>query len=234
MKLTWLGHSAFRVEAAGKVLLIDPFLTGNPSFTGTVDDVASGVTHVLITHGHDDHIGDAADIAIKTKAQVVSNYEICLHLQSKGVENINPGNTGGEVDCGGFKVAFTQALHSSAASGPNGALYMGNPNGLIVIAPGEPTLYHMGDTDLFGDMALIEEFYSPRIGIVPIGDRFTMGGTRAAWGVKKYFAFSDVFPCHYGTFPIIDATPETFVKGLAGSSAKVHTPKPGESVSVVA
>ena len=234
MKLTWLGHSAFRIEAAGKVILIDPFLTGNPSFTGTVDEAGKGVTHILITHGHDDHIGDAAAIATKNKAQVVSNYEICMYLQGKGVENINPGNTGGEVDCGGFKVAFTQAHHSSAVSGPNGPVYMGNPNGLIVIAQGEPVLYHMGDTDIFGDMALIEEFYKPKIGIVPVGDRFTMGGTRAAWGVKKYFNLTDAIPCHYGTFPIVDATADTFVKGLAGTSTKVHTPKPGESISVSA
>ena len=163
---------------------------------------------------------------------MVANYEICMFLQGKGVENINPGNTGGEVDCGGFRVAFTNALHSSASLTPAGPVYMGNPNGLVVTIPGEPVLYHMGDTDLFSDMALIHEFYRPKLGIVPVGDRFTMGGARAAWAVKKYFEFTDVIPCHYGSFPIIEQTADAFVQGLARSHVKVHVPKPGESVSV--
>ena len=155
-----------------------------------------------------------------------------MFLQGQGVENINPGNTGGEVDCGGFRVAFTNALHSSAHSGPNGPIYMGNPNGLVVTAPGAPVLYHMGDTDLFSDMALINEFHAPKVGIVPVGDRFTMGGTRAAYAVKKYFDFDHVIPCHYGSFPIIDANADAFVAGMKGARAKVHVPKPGASVTV--
>ena len=232
MNVTWLGHSAFKIEVAGKVVLIDPFLTGNPAFKGSIDDVSKGVTHILITHGHDDHVGDAAAIAATTKAQVVANYEICMYLNAKGAEAINPGNTGGEVDCGGFKVAFTHALHSSSASGTDGAIYLGNPNGLVLTAPGEPVLYHMGDTDLFSDMALIDDFYQPKIGIVPIGDRFTMGASRAAYAVKNYFTFTDVFPCHFATFPMLDPTADAFTAALKGTSVNVHTPKAGEAVSV--
>ena len=100
MNLIWLGHSAFRVELGAAVILIDPFLSGNPKFTGDAAKAAAGASHILLTHGHDDHIGDAANIAKTTGAQVISNFEICMYLNAQGAENINPGNTGGAIDCG--------------------------------------------------------------------------------------------------------------------------------------
>ena len=132
MKLTWYGHSAFKMEIAGASILIDPFLTGNPKFPEnlTVDQVAEGVTHVLLTHGHDDHIGDSLDICKKTGAQLTANYEICMWANGKGVENINPMNSGGFLDVGPFKVGLTVAHHSSASSvDGDGFKYMGNPHG---------------------------------------------------------------------------------------------------------
>jgi L-ascorbate metabolism protein UlaG (beta-lactamase superfamily) len=232
MKLTWLSHSAFRLEIGKAVVLIDPFMTGNPAFKGDAAAATAGVTHIVITHGHDDHIGDAADIAKRTGAQVVSNFEICMFLSQQGAQNINPGNTGGTVDAGGFTVSFTQALHSSGVTRDGQSVYLGNPNGIVIKAPGEKTLYHMGDTDIFGDMALIDEIHAPQIGLVPIGDRFTMGPLTAALAVKRYFHFETVAPIHYGTFPLLTGKPADFVAGLEGAATKVLVPQAGIAVDL--
>ena len=214
MRITWLGHSAFRVEFGKAVVLIDPFLTGNPVFKGDAEKASAGATHIIITHGHDDHTGDAGAIAKRTKAQVIANYEICMHLAGQGAENVNPGNTGGTVDCGGFTVSFTKAFHSSGTVVDGRSIYLGNPLGVVLKAKGEPVLYHMGDTDIFGDMALVQKLHRPDIGIVPIGDRFTMGAQSAALAVNSYFKFKTVIPCHYKTFGLLDQSADAFVKAL--------------------
>lgn len=235
MKLTWYGHSAFRVEAGDARILIDPFLTGNPSWDGGWEGPAEGVTHVLLTHGHNDHVGDAEAILKKTGAMLVANFEICMYLVGKGVDGskINPGNIGGTVDCGGFTTTFVDARHSSSYGGEDGTnVYLGNPGGLVLHFPGDRTLYHMGDTDIFADMALIQELHAPQVGIVPIGDRFTMGGAVAALACKRYFKFETAFPCHYASFPIIDQTPDKFVAGMEGSGTTVKLPKPGEAFEI--
>lgn len=228
MKITWLGHSAFRIDLPDAHILIDPFLTGNPKFTGSFDEATAGVTHVIVTHGHDDHVGDAADIARKTGAQIVANFEVCMFLQGQGAENINPGNTGGTLPCGSFGVALTPAVHSACTMADGQAQYLGNPNGVVILPSEGPRVYHFGDTSIFGDMALVKELYQPQIGLIPVGDRFTMDGRAAALAVNRYFDFSDVVPMHYGTFPIIDPTPEVFVAAMQGSKARVHTPAIGE------
>ena len=147
MKLVWLGHSAFRIELPGAVILIDPFLSGNPKFTGTVEQASEGATHIVLTHGHDDHVGDTVSIARATGAEIVSNFEVCMFLQGQGAENINPGNTG-ELDR--FRrpctVSLTQALHSSGTVIDGRSIYLGNPNGIVIKPKDGPILYHMGDT----------------------------------------------------------------------------------------
>ncbi|MBI1868211.1 MAG: metal-dependent hydrolase [Methylocystis sp.] len=232
MKITWLGHSAFRVETRACVILFDPFLTGNPKFAGSFDEATRGATHILLTHGHDDHIGDAARIAKETGAQIVANYEICMCLAEQGAADINPGNTGGTVPCGDFTVSFTPAWHSSGTLRDGASVYLGNPNGLVVACENGPTLYHMGDTALFGDMALIAELYRPQIGIVPVGGRFTMDGAQAALAVKRYFRFETVIPCHYGTFDAIAPDPSAFVAAMQGSGVDVRVLGVGESMAV--
>jgi L-ascorbate metabolism protein UlaG (beta-lactamase superfamily) len=235
MKITWFGHSAFRVEAGGAKVLIDPYLTDNPSWGKPWEQPAAGVTHVLLTHGHSDHIGNAAEILKKTGAQLVANFEICMYLVGKGVseKKINPGNTGGTVDCGGFTTTFVQAMHSSSMPGEGGSnTYLGNPLGLVLHFPDDKTLYHMGDTDIFSDMALINELHEPKVGLVPIGDRFTMGGAVAALACRRFFKFETVLPCHYGTFGIIDQTADKFVAGMEGSGVEVKVPEVGGSVTL--
>jgi L-ascorbate metabolism protein UlaG (beta-lactamase superfamily) len=233
MKLTWYGQSAFRVEVEGAIILIDPFLSFNPLWGKGWEGPAEGVTHVLVTHGHNDHLGDAVEILQKTGAQLVANPEICDYAGTKGVENVNPGNHGGTVDCGGFTTTFVNALHSSSVTVEDGkAVYMGNPNGLVLHFPNDKTLYHMGDTDIFSDMALINELHQPQIGLVPVGDRFTMGGAVAALACRRFFKFETVVPCHYKTFGLLDQTPDAFVEGMEGSGVNVLVAEIGTAVEL--
>lgn len=234
MKITWLGHSAFRLDTAKASILIDPFFTGNPGFAGLdAKEWTNGVTHILLTHGHGDHVGDTLKLAKETGATVVANFDLCMWLAHKGLENYSPGNTGGTIGMDGFTVTFTNALHSSAAITEDGVSHsLGNANGLMLHLDGEASLLHMGDTDIFSDMALINELHQPDIGIVPIGDRFTMGGAVAALACQRYFDFKTAIPCHYASFPMIDQTPEKFVIGMEGTRTRVATPTPGDSLTV--
>jgi L-ascorbate metabolism protein UlaG (beta-lactamase superfamily) len=229
MKITWFGHSCFRIETGASVVLLDPFLKGNSWFERAGldwDGATAGVTHVALTHGHDDHLGDAAEICKLRKATLFAVFELAMHLSGQGVEKLEPMNTGGTVRGSDFDLTFVQALHSSSSGG----VYLGNPCGIVLSTKEGPTVYHMGDTEIFGDMALINELHSPDVGIVPIGDRFTMGGSRAARACKSYFAFKTVFPAHYGTYPMIDQTPDAFIAEMKGQNVVV--PKLGEPVAV--
>lgn len=226
MKITWLGHSAFRVETGNSIIMIDPFLSGNPAFEGNAADAWTGASHVLLTHGHEDHVGDAKEICTKTGATLVAVYEICVAL---GVEKFEPANTGGTIFTDDFDVTFVRADHSSSFEGK----YMGNPCGLIVRPkPVGPVLYHMGDTDIFSDMALINELYEPDIGIVPIGDRFTMSAKTAAIACYRYFNFSTILPCHYKTFPLLAQSADEFVNALGDKGATVSVLDVLQSIEV--
>lgn len=228
MKITWFGHSAFRLDFAGHAVLIDPFFTGNPAFTDDIEAACNGVSHILLTHGHSDHVGDTADISKKTGAKVVANFEICMWLRGQGVENIDPMNLGGTTPQNGFTVTLVRADHSSSDQN----IPLGNPGGVIVKAPGQPTLYHMGDTDIFSDMALIHEIHRPDVALVPIGDRFTMSPQTAALAVQRFFALKTAIPCHYGSFPIIERNADAFVQAMKGHTTRVIVPAKNEAVEV--
>ncbi|GLK85668.1 metal-dependent hydrolase [Ancylobacter defluvii] len=230
MKITWFGHSAFRLDFAGKAVLIDPFLSGNPSFGSSRDVAVLGTDYVLLTHGHGDHVGDTVAIAEATGATVVANADLASWLGLQGVKKLEMMNTGGTIGLDGFSVSMVRADHSSGALADSASVYLGNANGLIVHAPGEPTVWHMGDTDIFSDMALIAEIHRPEIVIVPIGNRYTMGPETAALAVKRFLPGLTIIPCHYGSFPPLEPTADRFV-GFVGDEASVHVLTSGEPKS---
>ncbi|MEO0547710.1 MAG: metal-dependent hydrolase [Pseudomonadota bacterium] len=233
MKITWLGHAAFRLETDKARILVDPFLTGNPSFDEAHRAAAvDGLTHIALTHGHADHVGDTVEIAKQTGAKVIANADLAAWLGKQGVENLDYGNTGGTVHHDGFSMTWVQAFHSAASIDETGVSHdLGSANGLVFHFSGGASVYHMGDTDIFGDMALIQELHAPQVGLVPIGDRFTMGGAVAALCCQRYFKFNTIIPCHYGSFPIIDQTADTFVKAMEGSDA-LRVPTVGEVMEI--
>lgn len=216
MKITWLGHASFRIEVAGQVLLLDPWLTGNPSFpdVGRAEALA-GATHILVTHGHGDHASEAVEIARQTGAPVVGIYDWVTWVTADGaVEGIG-FNKGGTVDLSGVAVTMVNAVHSSSASGSDGApVYTGAEAGFMIAAEGK-TLYAMGDTDVMADMALFQDLHAPTHGIVPIGGHFTMDAARAAWACRKFFDFAAVIPSHYATFPLLAPSAEAFADRMA-------------------
>lgn len=233
MNITWLGHSCFRIETGGSVILIDPFLTGNRTFAASGIDMAAaskGLTHILLTHGHGDHVGDTVALAKTTGAKVVTNYDLCMWLMKQGVAAFDPMNTGGTTDQGDFTVSLVRADHSAAQVEMDVNFPLGSANGIVVRPNSGPTVLHMGDTDIFSDMALIDEIHAPTVGIVPIGDRFTMGARTAALACRRFFSFKTIFPCHYGTFDIIDQTADKFVAEAQGLAVVV--PHAGETIAV--
>ena len=226
MRITWYGHSAFKLAFGSSVVLVDPFLD-NGVFKGDIAEATKDTTHILLTHGHFDHVGQTVEIAKRTGATLVADFDLGQWLVSQGVEKLEPMNTGGSIMLPGFKVTMTQAFHSSGRLLDNGvSIYLGDPHGLIVAPEGEdePVVYAMGDTGIFGDMKLINELYAPTVGLVPVGDRFTMGAKTAAYACRHFFDFDLVIPCHYGTFPIIEPNAERFtalMDSVRGTTVKV-------------
>jgi len=232
MQITWYGHSAFRLDFAGKAVLIDPFFSGNPAFVSDKAAAIKGVTEIVLTHGHGDHVGDTLDIAKQNGATVTTNYDLCMWLAGKGLEKFNPMNTGGTTDLGGFTVTMVRADHSSGDIKDGMPIYLGNPCGVIIKAAGEPTVYHLGDTDIFSDMALIAEIHRPKVAMVPIGDRFTMSPATAALAVQRFLKVETAIPCHYGSFPIIEPNADGFVAAMKGHATKVIVPEKGKAFAV--
>lgn len=234
MKITWFGQSAYALEFGKTKILIDPFLRDNPSFKGqNFDKAIDGATHIALTHGHSDHLGDTIEIAKITGATVLSSFDLCRWLQHRGVEKIDPGNTGGTLHHEGFSITFVQAKHSSCFIDEQGISHaMGHCNGFVFHIEGEKSIYHMGDTDIFGDMALIQELHQPQIGLVPIGDRFTMGSAVAALACRRYFKFETIMPNHFGSFPILEQSPDAFIRAMEEDAKKVVVPEIGEAVEV--
>lgn len=216
MKLTWLGHSGFRLEAGEAVILIDPWLTGNPMFPeDRRAEAIAGATHVLITHGHGDHSGDAIGIAKETGATIVGIYDlISWWTERDGIEGIG-FNKGGTVELAGVAVTMVAACHSSSIGGPDGPAYAGAEAGYMLKAEGH-VIYVSGDTDIMADMEWMGDLHKPDIGILAAGGHFTMDMARAAYAAKRYFDFKTVIPCHYKTFPLLAQSAAPLAEALTG------------------
>ena len=223
MEILFLGHSAFLLKGT-KNVLIDPFLTGNPSAAAGPGDLGD-IDMVLVTHGHGDHLGDALDIAKEHDAVFVAMHEIANFASSKGVLRIEPMNIGGSITVDGVVITMTNATHSSDFEGGSA-----RPAGFVVAMDGH-RVYHAGDTGVFCGMGLICELYHPEVAILPIGSRYTMDVGEAIKAVELLEP-SIVIPMHYGTFPLIDSQdPNDLAKGV-GTRADVRILAPGESTSL--
>ncbi len=229
MKLTWLGHSAFHCSFAGTDLLIDPFWTGNPTFPEGFEPRLAKVDRILVTHVHGDHLGDTARLAQKYDATVMAQYEVCEYLGARGLSKFEPMNTGGTVAAGGCRVSMVPAFHSSTLVEDGRVVCVGDPVG-FVIAGENTSVYHAGDTSVFGDMALIGRMWRPKVGLLPIGDRFTMGPEGAAYVCNELLEFETVVPMHWGTFPMLSGTPEAFAALVR--RGRVRTLRPGEAAEL--
>ncbi len=220
VKLTWLSHSVFYVETEGTKLLIDPFLTGNPLSTIQADEVETD--YILVSHGHGDHIGDTVEIAKRTGATVIANFEICNWLMAQGVENVHHQHIGGGFDYPWGRVKLTIAHHGSIL--PDGS-YGGSPCGFLLYI-GDVKIYHACDTGLFYDMKLIGE-EGIDLAILPIGDNFTMGPDDALRAVSLINP-KQVMPVHYNTFDVINQDPEKWAERVRQeTNAQVSVLEPG-------
>jgi len=215
MKITYLGHSGFRIESGDHVLLIDPWLRGNPVFDeARFDEAVSGATHILLSHAHSDHAANAPEIAKTTGAEILAIFDLATVLAEDGVAT-QGFNKGGTLDLGGgISVTMVHAIHSSTMDSDGRMLTPGAECGFMIEIGGK-TIYFAGDTDVMADMALFEELHAPQIGLIPIGGRFTMDAKRAAFACRKFFNFETIIPCHYKTFPLLAQSAEPFIAAVA-------------------
>jgi len=228
LALTWFGHSAFRLDDGEHSVLIDPFISGNPVATVSADDVNAET--ILLTHAHNDHVGDTVAIAKRNGSTVIATAELANFLGSQGVEQAIGANHGGTVAFAGGTTKFVPAWHTSSYTTSDGVVAPGVPAGLVVRF-GDKVIYFAGDTCLFLDMQLISE-EGLDVAVVPIGDHFTMGIKDAARAVGILGA-GTVIPCHYNTFPPIRQDPQEFRSLVEGSTAsKVVIPEPGDTIDL--
>lgn len=218
-KITWLGHAAFEIQLANKTILIDPWLNGNPKAAVKASDIKRADL-VCVTHDHEDHFGDVIDICKRTGATFVGTFELSVFVQEQGVKDVVGINIGGTTEVNGVSVSIVQAFHTCKR---------GFPTGFILKAK-DMSVYHAGDTGLFGDMQLIGEIHRPNIALIPIGGYYTMGAREAAEAVRLLKP-SVVIPMHYLTFPVLAQSADAFANFVRekASQVKVVVLAPGET-----
>ena len=229
MKITYLGHAAFLLEADGRRVLIDPFLSGSPTAAVSADSVSAET--ILLTHAHNDHVGDTVEIAKRNGATVIATLELGDWLEQQGVENAVAANHGGTVAFEGGSTKLVPAWHTSSYTTEDGSnVAYGVPAGHVVRFGGK-TVYFAGDTCLFLDMQLIADEQLD-VAVIPIGDHFTMGPADALKAVK-FLRAGIVIPCHYNTFPPIKQDPDQFKRDVeAQTASRCEALRPGESLEV--
>jgi L-ascorbate metabolism protein UlaG (beta-lactamase superfamily) len=230
VSFTWVGHGTWKARSAkGKEIIIDPWVMNNPVAPENLKKVEK-CDLMLITHGHFDHVHDALEIAKAHKPKVISNFEITSWLGSKGVDEstLIGGNAGGTIEVDGIRVTLVHAEHSCGITDGDHIIYGGNAHGLVIEFENGFTVYFAGDTDVFGDMALIAELGRFDVAFLPIGDFYTMGPERAAKAVAL-LGVKTVVPMHFGTFPPLIGRPSA-LQELVGAGVEVLDIKPGDIV----
>lgn len=224
MKISFGGHSCFLLESGSHRIIIDPFLSCNPVAEWAVNEI--DVQFILVTHGHADHLGDTLELAQRTGATVIAPYELALYCSGKGAK-VHPMNVGGSWQFPFGRVKLTQALHGSFIE--EGLIYAGNPCGFLIFMDGK-TIYHAGDTGLFGDMKLIGEYTPVDLALLPIGDNFVMGPEDAVLAAE-FVKAKHVVPMHYNTFDMIKQDAAVFCQKLAGIAGCTIL-QPGEYMEI--
>lgn len=227
MNISYLGHSCFLVESAGKRVIIDPFLSANPNASAKKEDIH--VDAVLVTHGHADHTGDSVDIAIANQCPIVTSYELALQLAKKGA-SIHPMGIGGAFNFEWGRVKLTPAWHGSGIELEDNEFNYGGIASGFILTMGDATLYHAGDTALFGDMKMIGELNRIDIALLPIGDNFTMGIDDSVIAARWLNAELTI-PMHYNTFPLITQDTAKWKEQMAKNQLKGIVLNAGESYS---
>ncbi len=229
MEITWLGHGTFQfVLPGGETLILDPWIEGNPMYPEGFE--IERCDTMLISHGHFDHIHDAARLAKKFLPKVIAIYETCHWLEHKrAVTTCSGMNKGGSQQAGSVMVTMTHAVHSCGISDDDGSIvYGGEAAGYVLSFEDGRVVYFAGDTNVFSDMALIAEIYQPELVFLPIGDFYTMGPREAAVACRLVGA-KMVIPMHFGTFPILTGSPKE-LKHLAPSGVEIRELTPGKPI----
>jgi L-ascorbate metabolism protein UlaG (beta-lactamase superfamily) len=229
MEIQWLGHAAFRIGMAGTTILVDPFLTGNGSCPPDIEESFGKIDLIAVTHGHGDHVGDTVRLARDHDATVVAIAEVADWMMEQGIEKRHGMNFGGTATFGEVSISMVAAWHSSSIGSNGDKHYMGAAAG-FVIKSGQWSVYHAGDTDIFSDMALIQRIHRPNVGLIPIGDNFTMGPETAALACNELLDLDVVVPMHFATFPVLVQDAEGFKGQVTRGAVKVL--KPGETLTL--